>query len=48
MTENVTEMKTIQSEIVVGKKIICDCCEKVIAEKKKRILTMGYRPIILV
>lgn len=35
MTENVTEMKTIQSEIVVGKKIICDCCKKVIAEKKK-------------
>lgn len=35
MTESVTEVKTITQTIEVGKKIICDCCEKVIAERTK-------------
>lgn len=35
MIKTVEEVKTITQTVEVGKKIICDCCEKVIAERTK-------------
>ena len=44
MVDVITEKKMVERDVIVGKKIICDCCRKVIAktEENKSINVTYY------